>query len=546
VRSDRIAADRDGDAALRRPSMVVGLALAVVLAGLGGSASAAVTGLERVSATSPSNSSNKSVTAFCPSGKRVVGAGGQIAGGGGEVILGFVRPDAPLTTVAVQGREDENGTAATWSVTAFAICATPPPELERVAAASPSNSSNKSVTATCPAGKRLLGTGAEIEGGGGQAAPNDVIPGSTLKAATVQGLEDENGTGVSWRARAYAICASPVAGLERVVATSPTNSANKVVTATCPAGKQVVGAGGELGGGGGEVVLHDLTPVGDLQDVVDSGLEDEDGTSANWFARAFAICAATSERVVVASLTDSVSPKSVTATCPAGKQVTGVGGDITGSGGEVRLDDLIPLGPTLQSVFVTGFEDENGTFSNWLLRAYAICATPLPGLEVVSNSSPTDSFSKNVTATCPAGTKLVGAGGELTNGAWQVALDEVLPFPAVPFAVRATGVEDENGYASNWTVTVHAICANPPPGLELVTAQSDPDSDFSASVPATCPSGKNLLGTGADIVAGFGQVVLDDVRPNAALTRNTVTAVEDETGLASDWTVIAHAICANP
>ena len=82
MRSDRIGADRDGNARalLRRPSLVVGLALAVVLVALGGSASAAITGLERASATSPSNSSNKSVTATCPAGKRVVGAGGQLDG----------------------------------------------------------------------------------------------------------------------------------------------------------------------------------------------------------------------------------------------------------------------------------------------------------------------------------------------------------------------------------------------------------------------------------------------------------------------------------
>jgi len=65
-------------------------------------------------------------------------------------------------------------------------------------------------------------------------------------------------------------------------------------------------------------------------------------------------------------------------------------------------------------------------------------------------------------------------------------------------------------------------------------------------VAATCPSGKNLLGTGADISSGLGQVALDDVRPSAALTSTTVTALEDETGLATDWNLIPFSICANP
>jgi hypothetical protein len=272
-----------------------------------------------------------------------------------------------------------------------------------------------------------------------------------------------------------------------------------------------------------------------------TGDEDEDGTPANWFARAFAICAATSERIVAATPNDSFAKQAV-ANCPAGKQVTGGGGDITGGGGQVLIDELVP---SATSVGVIGEEDETGTSSNWVLRAYAICATPLPGLEVVSNVSPSNSSGKNVTAPCPAGKRVVGAGGELTNGAGQVVLDDVAPNAALT-GVTATGVEDENGYASNWTVTAYAVCANPPPGLELVTAFGDPESDFSASVPATCPSGKNLIGTGAEISGGGGQVVLDDIRPNAALTRVTVSGLEDETGLASDWTVFAHAVCASP
>ena len=65
------------------------------------------------------------------------------------------------------------------------------------------------------------------------------------------------------------------------------------------------------------------------------------------------------------------------------------------------------------------------------------------------------------------------------------------------------------------------MCANPPPGLQLVTAASEFDSD-PASVTATCPTGKNLIGTGGEIAAGLGQVMLDDLRPDASLTNVTV------------------------
>ena len=45
---------------------------------------------------------------------------------------------------------------------------------------------------------------------------DDVIN-STL-TVTVKGYEDDNGAATNWRVNAYAICANPLAGLERVVA----------------------------------------------------------------------------------------------------------------------------------------------------------------------------------------------------------------------------------------------------------------------------------------------------------------------------------------
>jgi hypothetical protein len=168
----------------------------------------------------------------------------------------------------------------------------------------------------------------------------------------------------------------------------------------------------------------------------------------------------------------------------------------------VALDIVRPV--TSNSWLARGLEDETGTSSNWLLRAYAICAPPLPGLEIVSPSSPNDSTDKSVNAGCPTGKRVVGAGGEIANGAGQVVLDAAVPFSDLT-AVAATGFEDETGLGQDWIVTAYAVCANPPPGLGLVTARTDPDSDFSASVAATCPSGKNLLGTGADIAREAGK-----------------------------------------
>jgi hypothetical protein len=81
--------------------------------------------------------------------------------------------------------------------------------------------------------------------------------------------------------------------------------------------------------------------------------------------------------------------------------------------------------------------------------------------------------------------------------------------------------------------------------LQLVSATSLPDSDEIAAVTASCPAAKHLVGTGARVNNGAGQVVIDDLRPNASLTSVTVTGIEDETGWPLDWSLTAYAICAS-
>src|SRR4051794_38651954 len=106
------------------------------------------------------SSDNKSLTATCPAGKRVVGGGGGIVPGPvSEVAVDAIRPDAGLTSVTVHGTEDEDGASFNWAVDAGAICAKAPPGLELITATSAADSSNKSVTATCPSGKQVFGTG---------------------------------------------------------------------------------------------------------------------------------------------------------------------------------------------------------------------------------------------------------------------------------------------------------------------------------------------------------------------------------------------------
>src|SRR5439155_23011714 len=154
--------------------------------------------------TSALDSVDKSVTARCPSGKKVIGAGGELVGGGGHVVMPRITPNATLDSVTVASVEDADPTASTWRVRAHAICAFPITGLTRVEAHSdllhPSNPN--SATATCPTGTHVIGTGGEIDHDflddvgnalleGGHML-NDVTPNSSLTSVTVTGYDGQH------------------------------------------------------------------------------------------------------------------------------------------------------------------------------------------------------------------------------------------------------------------------------------------------------------------------------------------------------------------
>lgn len=184
--------------------------------------------------------------------------------------------------------------------------------------------------------------------------------------------------------------------------------------------------------------------------------------AANWYLHSYAICAnplAGATRVVASTVTDGTDLKSVTARCPVGTQLTGASGQITGATGNVVMDDLRPNGNPPNGVTVTGAEIDPE--ASWSATAIALCANPLPGLERVSATSASNSSNKSVTATCSAGKKLVGLGGEISGGSGEVVIDDYTPSEFLTSAT-VTGneaVDLDGAYPSNWTVTAYAICA---------------------------------------------------------------------------------------
>ena len=509
-----------------------------------GSADAMVVVPERVLVASATDSSNKSVTAACPAGKQVLGAGGSVLEGFGQVIFDDLTAAANLGSVTVKGVEDETGAPSLWKAQAVAICAAPPAGLARVSATSALNSSNKSVTATCPAGKRVLGTGAGINAGNGQVGIDDMRPNPGLTAVTVQALEDQTGQAGPWNVTAYAICANPLAGLERVSATSSLDSGpNRSATATCSPGKTLIGTGSDINAGTGQVQQIEVFPDQNLTHVDVIAIEDDTGFSGPWSVTAYAICADAARRVVRETPRNTAN-KGTSEICPAQGQLTGAGADITGGLGQVGLTAIEPGGGFVpRAVTVAASSDANGTTNPWSLRAYLICTAVFGDLELVESVSASSSTDAKIEhAVCPAGKSVVGTAGEALGA--PSLLVGIRPNPGLQ-SVDVSGFEREGGTTGNWHVTAVAFCATPPPGLQLVSASSQIDSEEISTATATCPAGKYLVGTGGGLSGINGQGMLDDLRPDPNLTRVTVTGIEDENGFSGDWNVQASAICAN-
>ena len=512
------------------------------------SAPAAVVNPEMVGVTSAVGSFTRTVTATCPAGKQLTGAGAaKSASAGGQVALTAIRPSTALTKIEATAAEDGSGYTGLWDASAWAICSDPLPLLIRKAVTSPSDSLNKTVTATCGTGRKVIGGAAETITGRGQVVLTAIRPNPTLTAVTASAAEDDDGFARNWSVTAYAICATPPAGLQLVTVPSGTTSADKAATASCPGGKDLLGGGGATTRAGGQVAMELLpSPDGVPQSLTVRGFEDEDGIAASWNVTAYAICAATAHRSVASVTTTTDDELALEADCNPGKALTGVGADLQSAGGEAVLNEIAPL--DADTVSVNAEVDETGR-EQWGARAFGICATPLPGLEITTAAySPLDSLAdKAANAQCPAGKVAVGAGisadpASPPFGQVHVRLMERL---ANSIFASAAANEDETGFAGDWGPVAYAFCATSSSAYQAVIADSPPNSD-PGSATATCPGDKHLLSAGGSIVGGAGQVVMDDVRPDAALKSVTVTGLEDENGYSEDWSVRAYAICTNP
>jgi hypothetical protein len=148
--------------------------------------------------TGSATSDVRATAAVCPAGKVVIGTGG---------VLQVARPSHPGDIARVQAHEDvngyfRNGYPASWSVTAYAVCAPKPPGYtvqfgESVTRAS---ETEKLATASCAeVGRRLYSSGAAVT----NTAPGHVSLQRILPVSGVEGPESL-GSGITEFTRALA------------------------------------------------------------------------------------------------------------------------------------------------------------------------------------------------------------------------------------------------------------------------------------------------------------------------------------------------------
>jgi hypothetical protein len=159
---------------------------------------------------SASSSQNKAITAFCPSGRTLVGVGGSVSRTDGTVALNKFFPSATMTSLNVGAAEMGSGTSGSWSVTAEAICAKVGgvTDLRRVTVIKDSGSGRAlGATPICTSGEQVIGGAGDVEGPANVLALFSMLPtDDVLSRFNTTGVEIGNGTTSSWKVTSYAFC----------------------------------------------------------------------------------------------------------------------------------------------------------------------------------------------------------------------------------------------------------------------------------------------------------------------------------------------------
>lgn len=268
-------------------------------------------------------------------------------------------------------------TAALATIGVAAPASAAPAGLETVFGTAAESSLDKTAIASCPAGKVVTGGGGYLphspatEGRVGLDRLEPLANGSGFVAAMREtGPANFAGT---WGLTALAQCAPAPAGYQVVAVTGAVGA--EFVTASCGT-KRVIGMGGRINGGLGDVVLDQVVPSFDLKSVTVRAVAVQGTAPTGWSATSYAVCAtgpAGLERITQTDSSASDPQANRTATCPAGKALYSAGADINAGNGQVLLTGVNVTADV--SVRTWANEDADGFAGSWKLTAYGICGS---------------------------------------------------------------------------------------------------------------------------------------------------------------------------
>jgi hypothetical protein len=229
--------------------------------------------------------------------------------------------------------------------------------------------------------------------------------------------------------------------VESKVAVSPSNSADKTVSVSCPAGTKVVGAGGSVTGE--RTTITRVRPSADLSSVEVAAVEHGAGTSQSWTVLVRANCAPGSFTLVSKS-----GAKKSEATCPGNQKSLGVAGEIENWVSGVHLTKVAPNGD-----LKGGQVEASGPGDAWGVTAYAICGGQ-SGLVLRGGTSSVilaKTGSKSVA--CQGDEKPISAGGAVAGA----VIDDVVP--AAYGATVSGEAKETQGQAIRWSITPYVVCS---------------------------------------------------------------------------------------
>ena len=243
-------------------------------------------------------------------------------------------------------------------------------------------------------------------------------------------------------------------------------------TATCPAGKVVLGGGAQVVGEGSRdfrTTVQESAPGtidGGNRSLWSVSLRNGDGTAHT--VGIFAVCATAPPGYDVGRRDAVVAPGALlrqTTNCPPGTVVFGGGAAVVGAGtGDFKTTVQQSAPGTLGgSQSLWGAHVRNGGTVSRTVAVFAVCARTVPGYEVVRKDVPVNAGAVLLdTATCPNGKVVLGGGASVVGEGtadFKTVLQSSTPGTVGGGAQALWSLSFRNGDTRSHTAGLFAVCA---------------------------------------------------------------------------------------